>query len=597
MESSFLKILLEAFFKEGFKKLGSFIKAHFEKNQELITKHCWQTLEMHFTEVVDWCHRLEFIGLSEAKSIPHHTIALNIAVKLRKFDTKETRIITTEEIIQNKENYVIFGDPGAGKTTTLKRIVHSFLFSDIRSDNKVPILIRLKELDTKPLMCAICDAIGIPNEARHKKFIVHVGGKEQERYTIEYYAGSQLIENAVPQILGAIRAFLILDGYDELSSILKESVKQEIIQLSRKSSNYKILLTSRHGENLNPVEGFTFCALEDLEEEQRNNIARLWADKPELFIDCIDGKPYKELQNRPLFLNFLILHFNRLDYLPDNSHEVLKQIIHLLLSDWNKFQGVKRLSQYASFYPLKKFEFLSNVAFEISFERNIKRFTHNDLISIYKKIYEEYNLDRADADNVADEIESHTGIIIQLPDNYHEFSHLVFQEYLAAEYLVKQPLSHATLKMMNIYPAIVALATCISTDSGIYFADLFLTTRHRNIVVQDSQVVAFLHRLHSEKPFFKKSVELGMALLFLYHKYKWHTQIVKLLDSLAELKNVSESVNYIRKWYYVDFNNQHQLVYTMRRNSYPVPDTDQLIDTSVELAISKWLKLYLDGGV
>jgi hypothetical protein len=579
------KIFFETFLSEVFKKTGDYFKEIFGKQAELNISICKSTLESQFGEVVNWCTRLEFIGLEAPKSIEHETIPLTISNRLRKFGSKSNKEITEEQILVDRENYIIVGDPGAGKTTTLKRITQKFLFCETGSTQKYPVLIRLKEIQTGTLLRKIADTLGLAVEIK-----IEVVGRREK--VIRHYIGSQLIENAIPSFLDSISVFLLLDGYDEINLDIKDSVKNDIKLLSRKSTNYKIVLTSRHGEDFNTLEGFTFSELQELNGGQIVEMCKNWCTNHSLFLDDIYKRPYHEIANRPLFLNFLILHFNKLGYLPNASHEVVKQIIHLLLEDWNKFQGVKRLSKYADFYPPQKFDFLSNIAFQISFEKKVKQFKHSDLITIYNDICYKYNVKKEEADEVAQEIESHTGIIIKLYNDNYEFSHLVLQEYLAAEFVIKQPFSNKIFELFNIYPAILALATCISSDSGRYFSNIFLNTKFadKESAIKE-QVVVYLKRLQSENIFFTKSVELGMAVIYLFKKFEKQKEIISIINELVKDENVFYSIEIAVTWYHYKDEKAETEIIELQKNHGLF--TEQQITIPDKAAITNKFKKYL----
>lgn len=541
------KILYDTFIKDRAKHVPAYFREYFKKNYES-SQNAWEkTQKIHFSEVVNWSSTLDFIGLDQPKIVHSETIPLTISNQIRILGNGFARSIQEEKILEDKQNYILLGDPGGGKTTTLKRITNQFFFGDTPSPQKLPILIRLKELNGISLYEKICETIGL-TVSKHKEVV-------NKREVTRIYIGneildnnSQLIENALPHFLDNMKCLLILDGYDEIENEYRYDIRQEITRLSRKSMNYKILMSSRHGEDFDGLEGFTFCEIKPLDKDQIKLITQKWSSDPAKFLKALYKRPYNEIGNRPLFLNFLILHFNKLSYLPAHSHDATRKIIRLLLEDWNKYQNVKRSSRYSDFFTDEKIDFLSRVAYKISFEVRAKQFKHSHLLKIYKEICERFKLNINEANDVVAEIESHTGIIQRIYDDNYEFSHLVIQEYLAAEYIVSQPFSDKTLELFWTSPATMAVATCLSTESGKYFTDLFLNTQF-SATYSDEQTAVYLKRVILEDAYLEISTGLGLAFLYLFYKYHANPGIISSLLKLSSNQRVVASIEKALKMY------------------------------------------------
>src|SRR5690606_11269897 len=106
--------------------------------------------------------------LSKARSLHESFVELDLTLGRR--DSSDGAV-DTADLIAGREHCVILGDPGAGKTTTLKRVAALALKQIAQDGNApIPILIRLRNLgpdDT--LIDALQGALGIHLELSNSK--------------------------------------------------------------------------------------------------------------------------------------------------------------------------------------------------------------------------------------------------------------------------------------------------------------------------------------------------------------------------------------------------------------------------------------------
>lgn len=123
-----------------------------------------------------------------------------------------------------------------------------------------------------------------------------------------------------------------------------------------------------------------------------------------------------------------------------------------------------------------------------------QRFTHEELVEVYGTLYKRFNLPAGQAEQVAREIETHTGIIVEVGAKGFEFFHLSLQEYLAADYVARLADESLLPRLYKNSPATVAVATALSSDPSRFLASL--TYRIRT----PSDMRPFLTRLLQERP-------------------------------------------------------------------------------------------------
>jgi len=73
-----------------------------------------------------------------------------------------------------------------------------------------------------------------------------------------------------------------------------------------------------------------------------------------------------------------------------------------------------------------------------------------------------------EAQQVVNELETHTGLFIQSGYEQFEFAHKSLQEYLAAEYLVKLPSIPPERRILFKLPNELAIAVTISSNPSDY---------------------------------------------------------------------------------------------------------------------------------
>ena len=129
---------------------------------------------------------------------------------------------------------------------------------------------------------------------------------------------------------------------------------------------------------------FKISEILPLNEEQKHEIADIWISNPRVFFLKIHKLPYKDLTNRPLFLFYLLRLFeNNNEELPKQAVDVYRQIVLLSIREWDddKELQIRRYSKYKSFDTYKKEDFLSEIAFELTYTQGVKKiFTHQQQI-------------------------------------------------------------------------------------------------------------------------------------------------------------------------------------------------------------------------
>lgn len=466
-------------------------------------------LSTHLKEIAEWSSRVQVFGMANAFDTLEKTVALSISMTPRKF----SRAFTDDEpktetnILRPGKHTVVLGDPGSGKTTTIKRLIQYMLSSEQGEfdDLNYPIRVILRTLPDDPnLYLHLADCLGIvvtkaPQgiEFASKKYRYEINGKR--------------IEDAIPEILNETKALLLIDGLDEISELAHRHIYYVLQELSGKLHASQIIVTTRSGDYNSQLEGFDVVELLPLSKPQIEGICKKTLTQPDAFIKELDRLPYKDLANRPLFLLYMMMVFEDREALPERPIDVYRRVLMLILEDWDRHRKIQRRSKYRNFDNDAKLDFLALLAFELVFEKKRKSFSRDELRQFYERHCERFNLPINEAELVVSEIESHTGIITETSWGDQEFSHFSLQEYLAALHLIREPNSAKMSKLVSIHPDTIAIAIALSSDAGAWLASLLLGTKQKPIRYIDLQKV--IVRMRIERPHFYSSNVLGMAIM------------------------------------------------------------------------------------
>lgn len=484
-------------------------------------------IEKHLVEVANWSRRIQFFGISRGEETDAATIALKLHTEPRRFRlvhrSRDERK-DEDQLLTDEHHYVLLGDPGAGKTTTLKRLALHMLKDEASNADDIyqyPIVIRLRELRQPSITVALAEVFGIP--------YVNRGG--------DNFVGDVRLEAVVADALNETRAAIMLDGLDEARGGIRGGLQSDISILASRLTTSKVIVSCRTGDYVSTLEQFDLMEICALSAAQIYQIAEFWLEDARPFMAALKALPYYDVVDRPLLLVQLLFIYKKYGYLPSQPAQVYRRLVSTLLHEWDAERGVTRSSSYADFNAERKAEFLAALSYELTYRMRTRSFTEADMIMAYAAICERFALPTTDANKVVEELESHTGIVTMGSAYTFEFSHLSLQEYLCADYLVRQPISERTWQYLAEYPAPLAVATALSSDPGLWLATVVLNASTKILAEAARGLVT---RLVLERPGFSRSEEMGVTLLRLFDVAA--TDALAALIDLSGLPNVMESI-------------------------------------------------------
>lgn len=484
-----------------------------------------QAIEEHQREVKRWSEEISFKDLQKPKTTSDVFVPLDIyLVPQRQHIGPEERMQSAplSSILKSSDvgHLIILGQPGAGKTTTIKYLCQEMINnSEVCPLQEFPLLVRLRDLNTTRVQDGsfrdlLIERIQSVLDIR-LSLPVEMAGKE------DIELRRTLRERTVIQALEILRPVILLDGLDEIAQKLRrDGIIEGVRQLALQLENTRIILTGRTGEFSYHVDKMTIYEIAPLSENQVQQFALSWLGKEEspAFLLQVRQSPFADTAIKPLTLAHLCAIYERVRKIPEKPKSVYKKIVSLLLEDWDQQRSVMRVSAYSDFEVDRKKEFLADLAHELTTANRASSFTRTDLLDVYLRIHRNYNLPQNQAQRVVDELETHTGLIVQSAMDLFEFSHKSLQEYLTAEFIVTLPSIPRNMIELQIMPNELAIATALSSRPSSYL--FALVTRHFYHYNLSFQFVrSFINRMLVERPDFEITVEVGIAILCLYSQY------------------------------------------------------------------------------
>ena len=520
------------------------------------TEDLEKALDSHLRLVRNWSDEISFADLKSPKALEAVYIPLDTylsPLRYRVSPSEPIKVVPLEEAISATlrqhghrndtvgsstsgdvpkvgatvaRHLVILGQPGAGKTTSMKSLCRRMLLDTkfLAGTIEFPVLVRLRELNPRESARGAETRLGRDDVlvARLQEILGIRLSFPPDLQTEEASAQRRSIrDRIVLDYIDSLRVLLILDGFDEIATkFRRENILAEIRLLAQQFDRSRLIVTSRTGEFNYHIENTQQYEISPLSEQQVTSFTRHWlgpSDGDRLALH-VKRSPFADTALRPLTLAHLCAIYERTGSFPEKPKTVYNKIVNLLIENWDEQRSIRRESAYAHFGVYRKFEFLTSLAYVLTTAFKSSAFRRMDLELAYDRVHENFGLPKGDAPKVASELETHTGLFVQSGYNLFEFSHRSLQEYLTAEFIVRLPSVPKEPRVLISLPNELAIAVAISSQPSAYFAHLVFA-RFPMLQAEFPFIRAFVNRLLVEQPDFEKSTRAGCALLTLYSQY------------------------------------------------------------------------------
>lgn len=325
------------------------------------------------------------------------------------------------EAVEKHSKIIILGKPGAGKTTFLKYLAIQCIEDKFLS-NQVPIFITLKDFA----------------ETWYRPNLFKYIFSQFSTYKVAETKGK------TEELLTQGRAFILLDGLDEVREEDSDRILKEIKKFTEQFHKNHFVITCRIAAKEYTFENFTEVEVADFAPEQIFKFANNWfryenSYKASRFLLRLEeNPPIRELATNPLLLTLLCLVFQESSDFPSNRSELYQEGLNILLKKWDAKRNIEREQFYKKLSIKRKEDLLSHIGL-ITFEKKDYLFKQDvleqyiaDYIRNLPETQNDIELLQMDAEAVLKSIEAQHGLLVERARGIYSFSHITFQEYFAA---------------------------------------------------------------------------------------------------------------------------------------------------------------------
>lgn len=343
----------------------------------------------------------------------------------RSFQRQDSQKAEGVKIANDKQYLMVLGQPGAGKSTFLRKMGLEALKGKKGGfkHDCIPVFIELKSF--------------ISSQIDIEKIIV------EEFRICGFPSPDQFIAKALEQG----KLLILLDGLDEVPTVNTNEAISQIQNFVDRYDKNRFIVSCRIAAYRHNFKRFTDVKLADFDDTQIEQFINNWfqseADKQvgtaQKCWELLQQPAYaaaKELAHTPLLLTFLCLNYDRSQNFPNNRSVLYKKALRILLEEWAAEKRILRDEIYQGLNTELEEILLSEIAYS-GFDADKLFFSQREVVEQIKTFLEhELNVPKhLNGEAVLNAIAVQQGIVVERAEDVYSFSHLTLQEYLTAQYI------------------------------------------------------------------------------------------------------------------------------------------------------------------
>jgi hypothetical protein len=359
-------------------------------------------------------HLIDRCRISDALT-PDTQVSLSTAFVPPRFEVvsaPEKQVLSWERI-QDHARVVIVGEPGAGKTSCLRRLALDVVSRRTRGTSTLPVLIQLRDFPVADFTIA-----GITR-------LLAVDHLEESAAEFQ-------------DPLHAGRLLLLLDGLDELPTSDERRVfLSKLDDFCTMAPHVRVVMTSRDSTYNGELEDFTHVRIMPFDDIRITQWAILYlashvtAPRHE-FVDMLKyDSELRDLVRNPLLLGLAASLYWKYPRELNDRAGLLRKCIEVLIHDWDAARGVARWRQSAV-SPRQIITLLAQMSALLIAERR-EEFTIDD---VRRAVTEQAGF-RESPVALLSACQT-TGLVNDTGADGWQFTHRSFADYLAASHLVRR---------------------------------------------------------------------------------------------------------------------------------------------------------------
>ncbi|MBN1937513.1 MAG: SUMF1/EgtB/PvdO family nonheme iron enzyme, partial [Anaerolineae bacterium] len=374
----------------------------------------------------------------------------------------ETVTVSVNEALEAHPRLVVLGDPGSGKTTLLRYLALLYARDLAEGTALVKERLGLPERGWLPMLIPL-RRLGAFLKSRRPAD----DGTEGHTLLLEHYRemlkGERIVlpPDFFDSYLHSGQAVILLDGLDEVADPdLRRRVARLVEAFTRAYPQCRYVVSSRivgYAGAARLSEEYVTTTVRDFSDEDIGQFLRNWhlavavgqvgpgegavvyaeRQTQHLLASIAANERVRELAINPLLLTVIALvHRDRVK-LPDRRAELYAEAVDVLLGKWDEARGVQEVAilDDRPFDAGDKRLLLQKIALTMheGQQKDISLDVLRRLVGerLYEQLKDWRAVGRA-VDRFLQVVEERTGLLVGRGEGVYAFSHLTFQEYLAA---------------------------------------------------------------------------------------------------------------------------------------------------------------------